>query len=702
MSSSGAMALPVCLVACGGTVAAQSKEGGPPNDDGGDGGVALRRANRVDLLLAIDNSRSMADKQALLAETIPDLVARFLSPRCLVTASPDQTQPRLADGSCPTGTTSEIIPVTDMHIGIVTSSLGGGGAEQPGGSPICAPSASEMVFNKYNAHNDDKAHLVNRKRPTMANATGIEDPVADAVAIDGSGGNFLAWLPNVPSNASKSKPNVAGLTDSPTVVAEFQALVTGAGESGCGLEAQLESWYRFLIQPDPYEAIAINPDPNGGPPKATLVGIDATLLKQRHDFLRPDSAVVIVQLTEEKDSWTDPLAIGGRGWVTRSSAFPGSPTNLLPRGTSECNQPLDPNNPTVTGPNDPNCTSCGFAGNKANGQPIASDPGCNVSCGPNCAGYYTGKDDNLNVRYTNDIKRRYGFDFQFPISRYVDGLASAKVPDRDGEHKDNSGNYSGKHSCANPLFAASVPTDPNGDLCNVALEPRTPDLIYYAHIGGVPWQLLADAKGGDKASLDANDWKKIIGADPGHYDSTGIDSHMIESVLPRTAQNQATIPYFTSALPPAASADNADPITGREWNTTKSPLGLDLEYACIFDLPIPKDCTDPAIRSSRDCVGPGRTRTRTVRRSARTASASARSRSAVKPTQPTARCGWPRRSTIAASSARSALARWTRAARPTSIAPPSMYCSGVYVVCSRSDRHLQAHPRGSPGQNLPQ
>jgi len=132
----------------------------------------------------------------------------------------------------------------------------------------------------------------------------------------------------------------------------------------------------------------------------------------------------------------------------------------------------------------------------------------------------------------------------------VDGLASAKVPDRDGEHKDNSGNYSGKHSCANPLFAASVPTDPNGDLCNVALEPRTPDLIYYAHIGGVPWQPLADAKGGDKASLDANDWKKIIGGRPR---ALRLDRHRLAHDRERPAAHR-TKPSDHSVLHERASA----------------------------------------------------------------------------------------------------------------------------------------------------
>jgi hypothetical protein len=30
-------------------------------------------------------------------------------------------------------------------------------------------------------------------------------------------------------------------------------MVVGAGQIGCGYEAQLESWYRFLVDPTPAE-----------------------------------------------------------------------------------------------------------------------------------------------------------------------------------------------------------------------------------------------------------------------------------------------------------------------------------------------------------------------------------------------------------------------------------------------------------------
>jgi hypothetical protein len=546
------------------------------HDAGGDSSKPPLKANKVDLLFAIDNSRSMGDKQALLAKAVPapGIIGGFLT------------------------------EVADMHIAIVSSSLGGGGAEQTGGGPICPANALEPVFNKYSAHNDDKGHLINRVKPTVANSSGVEDTVLNARPIDGSGGNFLAWLPG-----KTSSPNVPFEPDHATLDADFQTLVTGVQEEGCGLEAQMESWYRFLVQPDPYDSIQVNPDPEGGPPKASLVGTDAVLLKQRHDFLRPDSVVIVIQVTDEEDSWSDPLALGGRGWATRATGFPGSPTGLMPRETSYCDQPLVVGSETSTGPSDPNCTSCAFAGNMANGLPISSDPNCQTNCGAGCAGFYTAKDDNLNIRYVNDMKRRYGLDPQFPVARYVDGLTSAHVPNRDGEHPGGAGTYKGTKNCINPLFARTLPTDPNDNtLCDPTsqtsgLGPRDASLVYYVHVGGVPWQLLADPTGTQKPSLTSDDWRKIIGKDPASYDLTGIDPHMIESYLPRVSANQARIPYLSVSLSPITSGDTADPYNGREWDTTLSPLHLDLQYACTFDLPAPKECSNDATFAC-DCGPP--------------------------------------------------------------------------------------------------
>jgi hypothetical protein len=541
--------------------------------------------DKVDLLFAIDNSASMGDKQDLLASAVPVLVNRLLNPNCVSTTATCSVASDCTTALGPTaqcdagkcfvagdnlggtnqcstiaGTEPEFPPVHDLHVGIVSSSLGGGGA-----TDVCAP-----IDASDSTHQDDQGHLLDRT---------LGGSIANANPIDGSGGSFLAWLPpSDPKNGGKPAPNVTPYATSTDLVSDFQKLVQGVQQHGCGLEAQLESWYRFLVQPDPWKDITLT---NDSVPRAQYDGVDAVLLKMRHDFLRPDSLVAIIQLTDEEDSWSDPMWGGGYGWTARTSNFPGGPNDgsgVGPRGTHECD----------TNPNDPDCTSCAFVGqNKpASGQPIAADPNCNAcaagasTCKP---GWWTpattpqvpiAAADGLNVRYGEQtMRRRYGFDNQHNVQRYVDGLRSPHVPDRDGESHDHE-SYAPTRSCTNPLFAAELPdgsdTSPAA-LCNLKPGQRQPDLVFYALIGGVPNDLVEGASG--------IDWTKVLGKDPEHYDTTGIDPRMIESTAPRPG------------------------VTSGEWNTLTSTAQIDLEYACTFDLPQPKDCTLAANQGACDCTG---------------------------------------------------------------------------------------------------
>jgi hypothetical protein len=129
---------------------------------------------------------------------------------------------------------------------------------------------------------------------------------------------------------------------------------------------------------------------------------------------------------------------------------------------------------------------------------------------------------------------------------------------------------------------------------------RTKDLIFYAHIGGVPHELLHfDPNSSKNSTLSDADWVKILGtgmasmqpSDPVKHDYSGIDPHMIESYQPR------------SGLPGASSANNADPINGREWVTNSAMNFVDREYACIFPLPATavKDCSLATNADICDC-----------------------------------------------------------------------------------------------------
>ncbi|MBX3188467.1 MAG: hypothetical protein KF819_15730 [Labilithrix sp.] len=490
-------ALGLFAVHCGGSpYVGVGPDAAPPDPpaDGGDAGPenpdaeGATTASKVDVLLVVDDSASMSDKAEILAGSIG----------------------RLARKVAPTG---------DVHLGVISTSLGGMGGD---------------VCGANDAH-DGRAHLRNTE------AGGAVVPAAK----DG----FLRF------------GGALGTDDVDAFVRDAEAIVRGIGQSGCGLEAQLESAYRFLVQPDPWQSITRDEKNRGA-----YAGVDEVLLKQRAAFLRPDSLVVVVLLSDEDDSSADPRAVGGQGWAFMTKQFPGSnvfradgKTTTAPRATSAC----------ATNPGSADCDSCALAASK-------DDPECKKN-----GGFYGPNEESLNVRFF-DMKRRFGVDPQFPLARYTGGFTKVGVPNRDGEHLIVDGvmtPYLGATDCTNPLFASSLPTSANQDLCSLPRGPRGKELVLFAVIGGVPESLVAGTI----------DWTKILGASPETYDRTGVDPHMIPSVTPRDG-----VP------PPAPRGDNGDPVypVGRDWDTASE----DLQYACTFALPAPRTCTlaDP----SCDCAGP--------------------------------------------------------------------------------------------------
>lgn len=519
--------------------------------------------DKVDLLFDIDNSASMGDKQAYLSAAVPDLLTRLLSPYCVDTSlnviSGSDGKPLRSDpnGNCAQGT-PEFKPVHDMHIGVVTSSLGARGGDIPG----------------CQSGNGDLKGELRDIGATSASGSPTADADAGAVTVM-QPSDFLSWFPSVDANQVNSASSGAtAVTDATMLQNDFADVITGVGQDGCGIESQLESWYRFLVQPDPYESIAVD-----GSNHASWQGVDATIIKQRHDFLRPDSLVAVITLTDENDSEVDVRSISGSGYNFMKTGF------QPPKGTQACD----------SNPNDPACTSCQYN---------PTDPGCpqganTVHSAVNDWGY----DPNLRHVHT---KAKYGLDFQFPIQRYVDGLTKTKIPDRNGEYPAGATQYVGNADCTNPLFAASLPDGSVLDqqtLCNLPVGlQRTPDLIFFGIIGGVPNQLLHYDGTDDSLTLTAADWTKILGNNPETFDYTGIDPHMIEADAPR------------AGLASPTSSNTADPINGREWITdttgvgpnaspTRGPMPFDVdrEYACTFALAKPRDCTVGTNQQACDC-----------------------------------------------------------------------------------------------------
>src|SRR5262249_39728895 len=132
------------------------------------------------------NSRSMADKQQVLALAVPDLLGGLLNPPCIDSMGvpvPPAMQP-LPTGTCPQGTSRTFSPPYDVHIGMLSSSLGSFGAD---GCPDVVPAACPNGASSTS--NNDHGHLVTRL-----------DPCAPGDVPTWSSEGFLAWDPKMMLN----------------------------------------------------------------------------------------------------------------------------------------------------------------------------------------------------------------------------------------------------------------------------------------------------------------------------------------------------------------------------------------------------------------------------------------------------------------------------------------------------------------------
>ena len=494
--------------------------------------IVQTAVDKIDLLFMVDGSVSMSDKQAILKAAVPVLVSRLVSPIC-VDSNGKSTGETSVNGKCSKvpGSGAEFSPIGDIHIGIVSSNLGSHGAT------ICDPQA----------HPDDKAHLIASVRdgiPSWQNQ------------------GFLAWDASGKANTPSGEMNASKLNT------EFQNMIASVDERGCGYEASLESWYRFLVDPEPPAEVKLNAlgltersskltvNADGTP--GACVGCDETLLAQRKAFLRPDSLVAIVMLSDENDC---SIRDDGVGWFVGSS-------NRMPLSTDVCK----------TNPNDPCCRSC--AQKEPNGPPsgcaaLSADPTCMTI--PKNQQYATWDmtHDSLNLRCYNQ-HQRFGFDLLYDTNRYVSALKNTTIALSSGQ------------VVTNPLYTGSADK-----------APRDPSLVFLAGIVGVPWQDIADdASLTDPKALtyltakelrEKDRWSVLLGDPHPPNNAKPVppsDPFMIETPEVRSGMNTIAKPPV-----PIVGADSKNPtanvINGHEQNI---PDFDDLQYACTFPLQMPKTC----------------------------------------------------------------------------------------------------------------
>lgn len=507
--------------------------------------ITQTSVDKIDLLLSIDNSASMSDKQAILRLAVPDLVERLVNPVC-VDSEGNQYDPAPPGEPCPSGQSREFNPIDDIHVGVISSSLGDVGAN----TTCPARGSSEQA---------DMGHLLGslpRGAGAGANRAG-----------------FLEWR--------------GGVTNAAQFSEDFARMVESVGEDGCGFEASLESWYRFLVDPVPYAELVRVACPGSTSGRSDCVQpardsagnalLDQTILDQRAAFLRPDSLVAVIMLSDENDC---SVQMGGGSWLVLDR------DQRMYRASSAC----------AEDPNARCCYTCGASQPPAGCEP---DPICEMEdraegisprrMPPNL--------DHPNLRCF-DQKRRFGIDLLYPTQRYVNALTQYELcvgaPDLAVE------GCPSQNRVDNPLFASG----------------RNRSLVFLGGIVGVPWQAISsdvDANGQpledperqlrfksfEQLNTDRT-WDAIVGSRGTPYRAAAEGQPEITSV-PRTPPAN---PYMIESELPRPPIMPGNEINGGEYDTTQDAAeGTpgDLQYACIFPLPESKVCTDELKANNESC-----------------------------------------------------------------------------------------------------
>ncbi len=498
---------------------------------------------KLDLLLVVDNSASMADKQRTLAKALPDLINTLITPPCVRADGSRQLRSNIEE-TCEPGSKPEFEPLADIQVGVITSSLGGFGSPHDCQQPQQA----------------DMGHLLATR------------PRASDIA---SNSGVLSWRRG---------------EDPGPFMQSFTELVPRAGDFGCGWESGLEAWYRFLIDPTPYQAMERQAcregDTSARCARAVRDGagqrlIDQELLAQRRAFLRPDSLLLVLMLSDENDC---SFREHEHSWLlSQAQLEPGIPRAAY-RASDVCE----------TDPDAACCHSCALA--PPEGCPSeTNEKGQSVGAGcANNSGRFDITEepspDPANLRCF-DQKRRFGLDLLYPEQRYVNALSSPQLcPLSDTLDPNDCG---AQDRIDNPLFPGA----------RGGAGRASADEVFLVGLLGVPWQDLAKdpapsapleylPAAASTTGTPAVHWAWLLGeagAPPG-------DALMRESIEPRVGENPATSSALVS--PDVGRLEN--PINGHESTNLARD---DLQFACIFPLEQARTC--PTVEEDQKALQAG-------------------------------------------------------------------------------------------------
>ena len=194
--------------------------------------VATEGVDKVDLLFVIDDSGSMTEEQEKLKDQLPKLVGILTS------------------GIKGNGDTFP--PVRDLHLGVVTSDMGGSGMKI--GDAKCDT-------NGINTFGRDGI-LVDRTAGAEARCEGLTD-----------GAHYLSYVPQKSGGPT------------PDEVDKNFGCLANVGTGGCGFEQQLEAMYK-AVAPDTVSFAA---------------GTKGHGNRENKGFLRSDAVLAIIHVSDEED-----------------------------------------------------------------------------------------------------------------------------------------------------------------------------------------------------------------------------------------------------------------------------------------------------------------------------------------------------------------------------------------------------------------
>jgi hypothetical protein len=425
-----------------------------------------RRIDKLDLLFVVDNSPrgGMADAQAELARSVPGLLGQLTDQ----TSDPE------------TGTKLGLV---DIHVGVITSSLGSHGTS------ICDPT-------RTNAHDEERAHLLPRDG----------EPCGVGVAASSAIGWTYAPREGVAFTGEEGRTKLATAT---------ACVLEGVKDDGCTYSETWESVYHFLVDPKPYASAKVkctftDSGDACGSNKIEVSGVDEELLAERKAFLRQDSLLAVVVVSNENDVSLKPAGLNWLPW--------GYQQGEMQRGWESCANVPDDFEPESAAEFDTlhamfGCRSCFEDGSDPRCKSVWPASGTNLDV------------DDRNLRGFAQVQR-YGYNFLWGRQRYVQAFSNAQAIASDGSLG------------INPVFAGGF---------------RTKDLVIVQAIVGVPKSLVSD---GDlpRSTLGEADWDKLVGP------IGKRDPHMIESIGPR------------AGLPKFAGDRSVDDVNGGERDTLGDDL----------------------------------------------------------------------------------------------------------------------------------